>query len=204
MIDLNNTNIKPRGYFNKFLMIDCETSGMNLGGKDITDGYQSIAWGVIVADAKTFKSIEEVYVEIKWDGKSKWESKAEKIHGLSRDYLAKHGVSEEEAVEKIAGLMYSHFKIEDSIVLAGQNVGRFDIHFFEKLLHSQGIYANFAHRSLDTFSVGFGTIGVFNSDDLFETLGIVRPTPHNALSDARAALDSLRIINKVFKRGLSL
>lgn len=195
---------KPKGSFTKFLTIDCETSGMEMDPeKKVCDGYQSIAWGVIVSDALTFKPIEELYVEIKWDGVSKWEWQAEKIHGLSKDYLEKHGLSEEDAVEKIAGLIYSHFEIEDPIVLAGQNVGRFDLPFFRKLLTSQGVDAKFAYRTLDTFSLGFGTIGAVNSDDLFEKLGIVRPTPHNALEDARAALKSIRLINKIYRTCLA-
>lgn len=194
---------KPKGYFDKVLAIDCETTGINFDGDDVTKGYQSIAWGVIVADALTFDPIEKVYVEIKWDGVSKWDTGAEKIHGLSKEHLEKNGMDSEEAVEHIVSMMYTHFTIDEPIVLLGQNVGRFDLPFFRKLLLSQGIPAKFAYRTLDTFALGYGMVRAHNSDELFEILGIKRPTPHNALSDAEASLKSYKVLNKLVNRCLA-
>ena len=48
---------KPRGYFEKILAMDCETSGLNFNAVDPSDGFQSVSWGFAVADAQTLKPI---------------------------------------------------------------------------------------------------------------------------------------------------
>lgn len=194
----------PKGHFDKFLVIDCETSGLNLDTRtnDVTDGYQSVSWGLIVSDLKTLKPIDELYIEIKWDGVSKWNLKAEEIHGLSKEYLDKHGVDEQEAAETIALFLAKHFEPEDTIVCMGINVARFDIPFLSKLLNKFDFPFHFSHRAIDIFSYAVLTLGTFTSDELFETLGIKRAKQHNALEDARCTLKACRLINKIVKDAL--
>ena len=196
--------IKPNGYFDKFLVIDCETSGLNFdhSNPDITDGYQSVSWGMIVSDMKTMKPIDELYLEIKWDGESKWHYKAERVHGLSKAYLEKNGLEEEEAAIKIAQFIASHFDVEDTIVCMGHNVARFDIPFLRKLLTKHGFPFSISHRSLDSSSLAAMTIGTFTSQEMFDELGIERGEVHNALEDCRATLTACRIIRKLFRSSL--
>lgn len=192
--------IKPSGWFDKFLAIDCETSGLNFdhSNPDITDGYQSISWGMIVSDLKTMKPIDELYVEIQWDGVSKWHHKAERTHGLSREYLAKHGMTGEEAAITIAQFIATHFDVEDTIICMGHNVARFDIPFLKKLLLAHDFPFSFSHRCIDSSALAVGTIGTFTSQELFDYLGIPRGDVHNALEDIRATLKACRMIRKMF------
>jgi DNA polymerase III epsilon subunit-like protein len=189
---------KPRGHYEKFLVIDTETSGMSFGGDPSID-YQIVSIGLIVSDF-TFKPLEELYVELQWNGIDKWNDKAESVHGLSKAYLSEHGSSERDAVEKIAGMMVEHFEIERPITLLGHNVGTFDLPFFRKLLLKYDLPFKFSHRTMDTFSLAIGTIGTFNSDDLFDVMGFEKRKSHNALDDARYALKTFGTISKLWNK----
>ncbi|MEM4258052.1 MAG: exonuclease domain-containing protein [Candidatus Thermoplasmatota archaeon] len=193
---------KPRGYFDKVLAKDCETSGMNYNTVDPSIGFQSISWGLIVADAETFTPIEKLYVEIKWDGKSQWSDEAEKIHGLSRDHLEKNGLTKEEAAAEIGNLIYRHwnpksdFSYQRNVRCLGHNVATFDIWFMRNLLEPFGIMFPTGNRFIDTSSIAFATFGCFNSDDAFDLIGIKR-NKHNALADAQASLDFVKTVRKL-------
>lgn len=185
------------GEFTRIFAIDCETSGINMDSDDITDGYQSISWGLVVAD-QDFNPIDELYVEIKWDGISKWEWQAEKVHGLTKQYLENNGMDEKDAIEKIVEFIYTHIDFETPIMLLGQNVERFDRRFLNKILAKYDLKLKFAHRAFDTFSAGYVSLRANNSDQLFDILEINRAKPHNALNDAKAALKAARLISKLF------
>ena len=102
---------KPRGYFERILAVDCETTGLAVNRDDPSfdpetgTEYQAISWGLVVADAQTLKPIEKMYLEVQWNGESKWDDRAQKIHGLSKEHLAANGFTEEEAVEAIGTLI---------------------------------------------------------------------------------------------------
>ncbi len=196
--------IKPQGWFDKFLVIDCETTGLNFdhSNPDITDGYQSVSWGLIVSDMKTMKPLDELYVEIKWDGESKWHHKAEQVHGLSKAYLEEHGLDSEEAAVEIAQFIGTHFGVSETIICMGHNVARFDIPFLKKLLLKHDFPFSFSHRCLDSSSLAAMTIGSFTSQGMFDELGIKRGDVHNALEDSRATLQACRIIRKMFLSGV--
>lgn len=188
-----------KGYFDKCLALDLETTGMNFGDIPSKD-YSIVSAGLIVADANTFKPIEELYVEIQWNGKSLWNDKAEAVHGLSRDYLKKNGISEVDAAEQIGGLLYEHFGIDDPICLLGHNVASFDIHFLKKFLTSHELPFKFAHRTLDTFGLGYALFNTYNSTDLFAAMGLPVRDKHNALDDARYALETYRRIKMIWNK----
>lgn len=210
------SNDKPRGFFEKLLVIDCETTGLCFGGEnpvfDVNTGerHQTVSWGVIVADAKTLKPIQKEYVEIKWNKESKKQkkansifgSRAEQVHGLTFEYLEKNGVTEEQAVEKIGNLIITHFGPAGSLKCLGHNVHLFDVPFLRDLFERQGVPLAFGNRHYDTNSMGFATFGTFNSDDLFELVGFSKREDHNALVDAEQALESTRVIRKIFKTAL--
>jgi len=188
---------KPAGYFEKVLAVDCETSGLLFNGDDPSEGFQSVAWGLIVADAHTLKPIEELYVEIQWDGESQWQSGAQKAHGLSKEYLTENGLTEEQAVVEMGALIMRHFG-DGKICLLGHNVCSFDIWFLKRLFRKFKIELKFGARHVDTNSVGFVNWETYNSDDLFELIGFEARGDHNALEDARMSLESARVTRMLF------
>ena len=190
---------KPKGYFDYFLSVDCETSGMAFNEDDPSINtktgqvYQSVSWGLVVVDATTLKTVEELYIEIKWDGESEWDKRAEKVHGLSLAYLEENGMTSEEAVVAIAGLILKYWGPDVPVCLAGHNVQTFDMFFLKRLLRSQGIEIKFGNRHIDTNSIGFGVYQTYNSDDLFDVVGCAKRDKHNALDDARNVVRAIRV-----------
>lgn len=198
-MDLDN---KPKGYFEKILAIDCETTGLNWDEDDPSIGHQAVSWGIIVADAMTLKPIEDLYVEIKFNEESKAEKQrdptfataASAIHGLTSEYLEKNGISEEEAVVKIASLILKHWGPTSQVKILGHNVVSFDIPFLRSMFKRYDIDIPIGHRHYDSNSVGFITVGSYTSDDLFSIMGFDTRNKHNALEDAYMALESCRRI----------
>lgn len=208
---------KPRGYFQYMLAMDCETTGLCTNQDDPThnpetgERHQTVSWGLIVADAATLKPIEKLYLEIKWNEKSKaqqakapaWGTRAEQIHGLTQEYLEKNGLTEEEAVVKIAELLLKYWGPTVSIRTLGHNVHTFDMPFFRDLFRRHGIELTFGSRHYDTNSIAFATFGTFNSDDFFDAVGFEKRGDHNALVDAEQALEATRIVRKIFQKAIS-
>lgn len=188
-------------HFNKFLAIDCETSGMSFGD-DPSEGYQMVSIGLIVSDVKTYAEIETLYLEIKWNGTSGWNDYAQKIHGMSKEYLEENGVDEEEAAAEILELIMRHFDTTKGIVLMGHNVSNFDKPFLKSLLRKFDIELKFSHRAIDSFPLGLVAVKAFDSDELFENMGLPARKEHNALEDIRYTLKSVRLINKLITRCL--
>lgn len=204
-----STTKTPRGYFEKILAIDAETSGLFLDDGDNYDPstnaktgefFQSVAWGIVVADFATLKPIEKLYVEIKPNPKALWYAKAEKIHGLSQQYLTTNGITEEDAAIKIASLILKHWGPTNPVHLLGHNVTTFDIFFLRQLMQKFDIDIKFGSRHIDTNSVSLATFGTFNGDDFFEAAGLdARSDIHNALTDALMALEATRRVRTIFQ-----
>lgn len=184
----------------KVLALDTETSGINFEAMTVAEDYQMVSVGMIVADTENFEPMDELYIVIKWDGKSKWSEKAEEVHGMSKQYLAKNGVSPEEAAEKIALFLDKHFGIDKAINLLGHNVVHFDLQFLKQFLWKYGLPFKFAHRHFDTFSLSMGTVRAFDSNELFDMMGFEKRKSHNALDDAKMSLAAFRIISKMWKK----
>lgn len=187
------------------LCIDWETSGSNFGG-DSTRDYQGISCGVIVARADDFSPVERLYMEIKFDaGRYKWSAEAERIHGLSRDYLDQHGVDSETAAVQLAELILKYWGPTSRVMLLGHNV-EFDRRFTNQLLNnidiefsveSSGQYASrieLHHVMLDTSSAGFIGLGIYKSDALFKKMGFQDRGEHNALTDAEQTLETAAVL----------
>lgn len=195
-------NSKPRGYMTRLLIIDGETSGLVNNSDDPsynihTGEYcQTVSWGMIVVNADTFEKIDELYLEIKWDGKSIWDKKAEAIHGLSKEYLEKHGMTRLEAVEQIGNLILDHWGPSSPVHIGGHNPS-FDLCFLKRDLRSEGLEVKFGHKQVDTNSIGLVVYGTYNSDDLFEMVGMAPRQDHNALDDARSALRVMQQTRKL-------
>lgn len=201
---------KPRGYIERVLVIDAETSGISFNGIDPTinpatgETYQAVSLGLIVANAITLEPIERLYVEIKWNGESVWSKEAERVHGLSLAYLEEHGITEEEAVVEIAELIIKHWGPDGVVCLAGHNVATFDRFFLDRLLRKYGLAIRFGSKTIDTNAIGFATFGTHNSDDLFAIVGLPErdPSAHNALVDAESALKAIKRVRELFERCL--
>jgi len=189
---------KPRGYIERILFIDCETSGLNFNADDPSEGYQSVSWGLVVASAQTLDKIEELYLEIKWDGESTWSKEAQAIHGLTPKYLEENGMTEEDAVVAIAELILKHWGPDSPVCLGGHNVATFDKFFLRRLLRKYEIEVRFGSKTVDTNAIGFATFGTHNSDDLFEAVGLPAREDHNALQDANNARLSVQRVRKMF------
>ncbi|TFH10734.1 MAG: hypothetical protein E4H14_01960 [Candidatus Thorarchaeota archaeon] len=197
---------KQKGMFQFILAVDAENSGIAYKQDDPSYdvqndvAYQAVAMGLVVANARTLMPVEELYLEIQWDGVSGWQVAAEKIHGLSKAHLDKNGVSSEEAVVQIGELILKYWGPNGPVGLLGHNVTAFDLPFLRRLLRSQELEINFGYRHVDTHSVGFAMLDTYNSDNLFEMVGLPPrgETKHNALSDAKAALEVCRRVRALY------
>ena len=194
-------------HIDKILVMDCETSGLNWnGGKsaqkhDVSYGYQPVSWGMIITDTETYEPIDELYVEIKWNGEAKWDERAERIHGLSKEYLEEHGMEEEEALVEIIEFIMKHMDIKKPIYTMGHNVASFDLLVLKDMLKRYELSGlKFGFRHFDTFSLSMGTVKEHDSTKLFKKLGLPPRSTHNALEDARYSLEVYRRINKVWNK----
>lgn len=194
---------QPRGYFKYLLALDVETTGLCFGGTNPAyneatgERYQMVSAGLIVVDADTMKPIKSLYVEIQYDGVSIWSDRAEKVHGLSKAYLAENGVTPEEACITIAELLLEYWGPDGVVSLLGHNVATFDKFFLDQLMKDHGLTIKFGNRHIDTHSIGIATFKTYNSDDLFELIGVVRQD-HNALEDAAAALKVVQTVRTLW------
>jgi oligoribonuclease (3'-5' exoribonuclease) len=199
---------KPRGWFEKLLAVDCETTGLFFNEDDPSyddktgKHHQAISWGLIVADSATLTPIEELYIEVQWDGKSEWNTKAQEIHGLSKTHLAEHGLPPDDAAAAIANLIIKHWGPNGNVRLLGHNVLSFDKKFLQRTMRNVGINLKFGSRHIDTNSVGFATFETYTSDELFEAIGYESRDDHNALDDARMALKAAQVVRKIFQAAI--
>ena len=203
----------PRGYFENVLAIDCDTTGLCFTSESpvynsyTKERHQTVSWGLIVANATTFEPVEELYLEIKWNDSSilqrqqnpSFGKEAENVHGLTKTYLDEHGISEEQAAAEIGNLIVKHWGVDSCVRTLGHNVATFDLLFLRDLLTRQQLNFKFGNRHYDSSSLSLGTVGAFNSDDLFTTLGFDARNAHNSLEDARMSLNAFRIISTLWK-----
>ena len=206
---------KPKGWFQYVLAVDCETTGLCFNADspahnpNTGERHQAVSWGLVVADAHTLKPIEELYVEVQWNDHSldaleedkTFGKRAQQIHGLTIEHLEENGVSEEDAVIQI-GEMILKYWADGNIRLLGHNVATFDLHFLRDLFRRHGIELKFGSRHIDTSSLGFVNFEVYNSDQLFEECGFDARGDHNALEDAKLALESERVMRLIFQSAL--
>lgn len=189
--------------FNLILVIDCETSGLFMNSTDPSQNhktgeyYQPVSWGVMVVNAKTMEVLEEAYVEIKWDGKSLWNSQAEGVHGLSKEYLEQHGRTEEEAVEELANIILDYWGPTGNVICGGHNVGTFDVPFMRAMFERHELPIRFAHRHVDTFAAGYVMLDATDSNELFALTSGDRTEVHNALDDARMAYTAIKTMKQI-------
>lgn len=183
----------------KYLGIDCETSGLKFNTTDPSQGYQILSIGLLAVDADTLATIDELYLEIKWNGSSNWSDDAARIHGFSKKYLDDHGIEEELAVEEIAMFIDKHFDIKYVISCLGHNVN-FDICFLRALLLKYDLVFKFSHRNIDSFTMSALLLDAHDSNEMFSALGFADRTTHNALTDIKMTLKAVKIMTNLWKK----
>lgn len=184
----------------KRLIINCETSGLNSNNlfnpSSLVNGkyYQPLSWGLVLVDDQ-YNILDELYVEIKWDGKSIWENEAESVHGLSIEYLQQNGVSELEAVEEIGGFIFEAFETQ-RIQIMGYNT-LFALNFLNDMFKRYDMQLNFKNRLLDLNTISTVLLEVNTRDELFECMGF-KPGVRNALVVARNIAKSFKQLNRMW------
>jgi Exonuclease len=199
------------------LWLDWETSGaaFDLPYPDqfVPGMYQGIQLGMIVADNENFEEVDAIRVNIKFDPAYKWQDEAQKIHGLSREYLEENGVDAEEAVVTIIEFITKYFG-EDviyygegkpdrtrTICFGGHNLG-FDIAALQALLRRFNFAVAEHHVRLDTSAIGFLAVGIYKSGKLFEHFGAEKRGDHDALDDTRQSLAVATGVKALIKAAL--
>lgn len=183
------------------LCIDWETSGSTWGGKS-TDDYQGVSFGAVIFKFADFEPVEALYKEIIFDAnRYKWSDEAEEVHGLSRDHLAKNGVSPEDAAIDFASMLVEYFDPQKKIMLLGHN-REFDIDFTKQLLEPFGLMFKIHHVCLDTSGIGLVAMGQYKSNLLFESLGFEKRGKHSALEDALMTVETCQRIRMLVNAGL--
>lgn len=190
------------------LCIDWETTGATWGG-DSSIKYQGISFGAIIFNTETFEEVETLYRLVKFNPeKWEWTEGAQKVHGLTIEYLEENGVTQEEAATDLLELIVKYFGTDSKVMLLGHNP-EFDRRFTNQLLNSvefeftvEKQNSNFTqialhHVILDTSALGFITMGLYKSDLLFERMGFEERGDHNALVDARQTLETCKIIRQI-------
>ena len=199
-----------RGYFKYLFAVDSETTGLCfknyshnenvVHNPDSGEHHQALSWGIMVVDASTFKVLEKEYIPVKWNENTKRQraadpsfgKRAEEIHGLTYEHLEQVGFDEKDAVVKIGQLIMKYFGTDNAIKLLGHNV-MFDMQFLRELFQRYGINLKFGTRIYDSNALSFGTVGAWNSDDLFSTMGFATRKSHNALEDIEMTVEMFRI-----------
>jgi len=192
----------PRGYITRMLVLDCETTGLFFNADDpsfdsnTNQYHQALSWGMIVVNVDTMTAIEELYLEMKWDGKSQWNAQAQAIHGMSKEYLEQNGMDRVDAITAIGNLIIKHWGPSTPVHVCGHNP-MFDLAFLKRDLRSQGLEVKFGNKMIDTNTIGLVVYHTHNSDDLFEMVGLPKRADHNALDDARNALTVVQTTRKI-------
>ena len=194
------------------ICIDWETSGASWG-KDSSIDHQGLSFGAVIFNTSTLEPVKTLYVEIKHDKKYVWSLDAERIHGLSQQYLEENGSSQEDAAILLAELILEYFGAGGKVMVMGHNA-EFDISFTNQLMQTIGIefskekktkadgWIPLHHVLLDTSAVGFVTMGIFKSDLLFEAVGLEERKEHNALTDTLYTLETARRIRLLVQTAL--
>jgi len=198
-------NKKPIGYFTKLLAFDCETSAISRTNKrNPAENCQAVSWALIVLNSDTLKEIDRLYVEIKWDGISNWSPEAQKVHGLSKEYLEKNGISDEQAIIEIANFILKYWPMNTRIHTLGHNQIGFDIPFMRTLFEKFDMQINFANRHIDTFTLMHTFLNAFNSEDGFKKIGLKKRTTHNAMEDIEMTINVVRRLKLLWKAKVGL
>lgn len=185
------------------LAIDWETSGYRKPeskGESYAQAHQGISFGAQVIDVRSFEVAEELYREIQFNPKYKWDDGAERVHGISREHLAKNGVTQEEAALELGNLIIKYFGTDD-VIIVGHRV-YFDRDFTDQLFDTVGIKIQWDPTHLDVSAISSALLEMSSSEEIFQALGMPPRGAHNALEDIKQSVEVLRIIKNYTMTGM--
>lgn len=186
----------------KYLVLSCETSGLNtsdsrnpVSGGD--NDFAIISAGLIVVDEK-FNKLDEMYVEIDYTDipNVAWSKEALQVNGFSKESLKENGIPFYEAIEEMGEFILNHFDTK-VITVISHNTGSFVVPFFDAMFKRVEIDLNFSSHMYDLSTLGFVLLGVNKKKEIYNLLNIKQGT-RNALVDARNILKSFSTINKMW------
>lgn len=181
------------------LGIDWETSGFST--PDYAKSHQGISFGAIIFDVRALEPVEMLYHEIKFNSKLyQWSDGAQKVHGLTREYLEENGVDQERAASDLCNLIIKYIGTED-VMLMGHRV-HFDKAFTQQLTKSIDIDLNYHPTTIDTASMCTALMEMSKSEEIFQTLGMPPRQQHNAMEDILYTLQSVKRIKELFFKGI--
>lgn len=184
------------------LAIDWETTGFSAPPVDYAAKHQGISFGALIFDIKTLEAVDGCYHEIQFDDKKyEWSAGAERVHGLTREHLAKNGVPAEKAAEELGNLVLKYCGTED-VMLLGHRV-YFDRSFTTQLMDTIGIRLNYHPTVIDSSAFGLIFMEISKSEALFQALGLPARGAHNSLEDIQHTLAAIKKMKEYFIRGVA-
>lgn len=186
------------------LCIDWETSGSDFARGHSADIFQGISFGAAIFNTRTFDIIDTLYREVKFDSsKYQWSMDAQRIHGLSREYLEEHGISREDACCDLVEFMLKYLGPSPKVMVLGHNVA-YDISYTRQLLGDFGVEFDTHHVQLDTACLSFIHFGTYKSDHLFEIMGFEHRQQHNALEDVFLTIEAAKTFKLITQEALGI
>jgi len=183
------------------LLIDFETSGSDVTNKNHQQ-YQGISLGALIVNMEKFEVVDDYYVEIKFNAsKYLWSEEAEKVHGLTKDYLEANGVSQQEALGGLLEVIMRWIGFTDKLFIMGYNID-FDKGFMQQLFDDCEVPINFHHIMIDPAPMAYFFVQEYRSDKVFELFSSMTREVHNALEDCYICFDALKTMRDVFMKGL--
>lgn len=177
------------------LAIDFETSGYSL--PNYAASHQGISFGAAIYEIATFSIVETLYREIVFDDtKYEWTMGAQNVHGITREHLEIHGISQAEAAYDLGNLVVKYLGT-DKIPLLGHRV-YFDEAFTNQLMASIDVKFEYDPIRIDSAAIGLAFLGTGNSNQLFEACGMPPRLAHNSLEDITYTLKSIQAIKQAF------
>lgn len=186
--------------------IDWETSGADFKSKTVleqTQKYQGISLGVVVFRLDTFEPVDTLYLLRKFDDtRYQWQDAAERVHGLSREYLAANGGDDVTVITQLFDFLSRYVNIRKNIILLGHNTD-YDYWYLYQLLAPHGVMPDISRTRLDTSCMGVIGFGLHRSEDIFRCLGMPPRTQHNALEDSLYTVKSAQIMRQIMQMGVA-
>lgn len=188
---------KPRPPAKFGLAIDWETSGYSI--PNYAAHHSGISFGAAIFDTKTLEVVDSIYVEVQPHPGRLWDDGAERVHGLTREHLAEHGVSREEAAVQLASLVIKWIGT-DKVLALGHRV-YFDIAFTDDLMSEIDVKFEWDPIKLDSAAIASVFLHETSSDGLFARCGFTERQEHNSLEDILLTLESVRTLKLQFLKG---
>jgi DNA polymerase III epsilon subunit-like protein len=186
----------------EYVAVDLETTG-----RSVEDGHRVIQIGVALSNGFDWKS------DIGWTDNYPWQQEALNVNGFTHDRIRKGPAAEHVDTSLSLWLADRGFKY-NSLRAVGWNVGSFDLPFIAKYLPMTREYFDFRAADLNTACfllsfAGYGPSETLKSQSKKYAEAKLRKTGaapewHDALYDAKAALQSFQYLINVAKKPMGL